>query len=93
MLGFLVNPNKFNRFADFVLKPLSLLSLIVLLVGLILIYFSPDEVGLGKREKVSDVAKVISKMSDIAILRTYHHSTIEEFAKYSTIDCRFYNFL
>ena len=49
------------------------------------IYFSPDEVGLGKREKVSDVAKVISRMSDIAILRTYEHSTIEEFAKYSTI--------
>ena len=49
------------------------------------IYFSPDEVGLGKREKVSDVAKVISKMGDVAILRTYKHSTIEEFAKYSTI--------
>ncbi len=49
------------------------------------IYFSPDEVGLGKREKVSDVAKVVSKMGDIAILRTYKHSTIKEFAKYSTI--------
>ena len=49
------------------------------------IYFSPDEVGLNKREKVSDVSKVISKMSDIAILRTYKHRTIEEFAKYSEI--------
>ena len=35
------------------------------------IYFSPEEVGLGKREKVSDVAKVISKMSEVVILRTY----------------------
>ena len=37
------------------------------------IYFSPEEVGLGKREKVSDVAKVISKMSEVLILRTYKH--------------------
>ena len=49
------------------------------------IYFSPDEVGLGKREKVSDVAKVISKMGEVAILRTFKHSTIEEFSEYSTI--------
>ena len=52
MLGFLVNPNKFNRFADFVLKPLSLLSLIVLLVGLILIYFSPDDYQQGLTVKI-----------------------------------------
>ena len=52
MLGFLVNPNKFNRFTDFVLKPLSLLSLIVLLVGLILIYFSPDDYQQGSTVKI-----------------------------------------
>ncbi len=52
MLGFLVNPNKFNRFSDFVLKPLSLLSLIVLLVGLILIYFSPDDYQQGSTVKI-----------------------------------------
>ena len=52
MLGFLVNPNKFNRFADFVLKPLSLLSLIVLLVGLILINFSPDDYQQGSTVKI-----------------------------------------
>ena len=49
------------------------------------IYFSPEEVGLGKREKISDVAKVISKMSEVAILRTYKHSTIEEFSRNSSI--------
>ena len=52
MLGFLVNPNKFNRFTDFVLKPLSLLSLILLLVGLILIYFSPDDYQQGSTVKI-----------------------------------------
>ena len=52
MLGFLVNPNKFNRFSEFVLKPLSLLSLILLLVGLILIYFSPDDYQQGSTVKI-----------------------------------------
>jgi len=52
MLKFLVNPNKFNRFSDFVLKPLSLLSLIVLLIGLILIYFSPDDYQQGSTVKI-----------------------------------------
>ena len=49
------------------------------------IYFSPEEVGLGNREKVSDVAKVISKMSEVAILRTFKHSTIEEFSRNSSV--------
>ena len=49
------------------------------------IYFSPEEVGLGKREKVSDIAKVISKMSEVVILRTFKHSTIEEFSRNSSV--------
>ena len=52
MLKFLVNPNKFNRFSDFVLQPLSLLSLIVLLIGLILIYFSPNDYQQGSTVKI-----------------------------------------
>ena len=34
------------------------------------VYFSPEEVGLGKREPVADVAQVMSRMSDMAIIRT-----------------------
>ena len=52
MLGFLVNPNKFNRFANFILKPLSLLSFITLLIGLVLIYFSPDDYQQGSTVKI-----------------------------------------
>ena len=52
MLGFLINPNKFNRFSDFVLKPLSLISLIILLAGLVLIYFSPDDYQQGSTVKI-----------------------------------------
>ncbi|MBI4218966.1 MAG: ornithine carbamoyltransferase [Chloroflexi bacterium] len=49
------------------------------------IYFSPQEVGLGKREPVADVARVVSTMADLAIVRTFAHATLEEFARASSI--------
>ncbi|TMD58395.1 MAG: ornithine carbamoyltransferase [Chloroflexi bacterium] len=49
------------------------------------VYLSPAEVGLGRRESVADVARVVSRYSDIAILRTFAHETMEEFARYSTV--------
>jgi len=48
-------------------------------------YLSPAEVGLGRRESVSDVARVVSRLVDLAVLRTHAHETIEEFARYSSI--------
>ncbi|HET8568056.1 MAG TPA: ornithine carbamoyltransferase [Candidatus Limnocylindria bacterium] len=48
-------------------------------------YLSPAEVGLGRRESVADVARVVSRLVDAAVLRTNAHETIEEFARYSTI--------
>ena len=49
------------------------------------IYFGPEEVGMGQREPVKDISKVVSKMADVAILRTFSHSTLEEFSHYSNI--------
>ena len=49
------------------------------------LYFGPEEVGLGKREPVQDVAEVISRMADIAVVRTFAQSTIDEFASADTI--------
>ena len=49
------------------------------------VHFAPEEVGLGKREPVADVAQVMSRMSDIAVIRTFKQSTIEEFAKNASI--------
>ena len=49
------------------------------------IHFAPEEVGLGKREPIADVAQVMSRMSDIAVIRTFEQSTIEEFAKNASI--------
>jgi ornithine carbamoyltransferase len=48
-------------------------------------YLSPQEVGLGRRESVSDVARVVSRYVDIVVLRTFAHETLEEFAKWSTV--------
>ena len=49
------------------------------------VHFSPEEVGLGKREPVADVAQVMSRMSDVAVIRTFAQSTIEEFAANASI--------
>lgn len=49
------------------------------------VHFAPEEVGLGKREPVADVANVMSRMSDAAVIRTFEQSTIEEFAAAASI--------
>ena len=48
-------------------------------------YLSPAEVGLGRRESVSDVARVVSRYVDVVVLRTFAHETLEEFARYSSV--------
>jgi len=49
------------------------------------IYYSPDEVQLGLREKISDVARTASQFMDAAVLRTFSHEKLVEFAQFSTI--------
>ena len=49
------------------------------------IYFSPEEVGMGVREPIEDVSSVVSKMADIAIIRTFEQEKIELFEKFSNI--------
>ena len=48
-------------------------------------YLAPAEVGLGRRESVADVARVVSRYVDCVVLRTFAHETIEEFAKWSPV--------
>ena len=40
------------------------------------IYLSPNEVGLGKRESVSDVAHVLSRYVDAITARTFSHQSL-----------------
>lgn len=49
------------------------------------IYLSPDDVGIGKREAVKDIARVISRYNDIIMARLFNHEHILELAKYSTV--------
>ncbi len=49
------------------------------------VYFGPEEVGLGKREPVADVAKVVSRIADVVIIRTFAHSTLETFAAAASV--------
>ncbi len=49
------------------------------------IFMSPAEVGLGKREAVSDVARVFGRYVDAIAARTFSHATLETLAKYSGV--------
>ncbi|MFC1920819.1 ornithine carbamoyltransferase [Chloroflexota bacterium] len=49
------------------------------------IYLSPAEVGLGKRESVEDVARVLGRYVDTIVARTFAHESIEAFASYSGV--------
>ncbi len=44
------------------------------------VYTSPDEVGLGKREPVEDVARVLSRYVDCIVARVFGHDIIERLA-------------
>jgi ornithine carbamoyltransferase len=49
------------------------------------IYLSPAEVGLGKRESVADVARVLSCYVDAIVARTFSHNTLEVLASYASV--------
>jgi len=49
------------------------------------IFLSPDDTQLGRGEPVEDSARVISSMVDAVMIRTFEHSKIETFAKYSSV--------
>lgn len=49
------------------------------------IYLSPDEIGLGKREAISDVARVLSRYVDAIMARVFGHEILVELAKYASV--------
>jgi len=48
------------------------------------IYLGPDDIKLGVREEVRDVARVLDRYLAGVVLRTFAHDTITEFRKYFT---------
>ncbi|MFN3974220.1 MAG: ornithine carbamoyltransferase [Dehalococcoidia bacterium] len=49
------------------------------------LYLGPQEVGLGVREPVSDVARVLSRMVDAIVCRTFAQETLEDLARFSSV--------
>lgn len=49
------------------------------------IFLSPRDTQLGRGEPIEDSARVLSRMVDIIMIRTFAHETIERFASYSKV--------
>lgn len=49
------------------------------------IFLSPRDTQLGRGEPIEDSARVLSSMVDAVMIRTYEHSKIEQFARYSKV--------
>jgi len=49
------------------------------------LYLAPADIGIGTREAVKDVARVVSRYNDLIMARLFAHSDIEELAQYSSV--------
>ena len=49
------------------------------------VYMGGEEVGLGAREPVSDVARVLSGYVDCIVARVFRHDDLRELAEYSDV--------
>jgi ornithine carbamoyltransferase len=49
------------------------------------IYLSQSEVGLGQREPVADIARVLSRYVDAIAARTYAHQTLLDLARHASV--------
>jgi ornithine carbamoyltransferase len=46
------------------------------------VFLGPQDIRLREREAIKDVARVIEKMVDLVIIRTFEHAKLQEFADY-----------
>jgi ornithine carbamoyltransferase len=49
------------------------------------LYLSPSEIGLGKRESIADIARVLSGYVQALMARVFEHAHVLELAKWSSI--------
>jgi ornithine carbamoyltransferase len=49
------------------------------------IYLGPDEINLGVRESIKDVAKTLSRYVNGIVLRTFAHKNVLEMARFATV--------
>lgn len=49
------------------------------------LYLGPNDIAIGKREAVKDIARVISRYNDMIMARLFDHAHMIELAKYATV--------
>ena len=49
------------------------------------LYLSPNEIGLGQRESIADVARVLARFVDGIMARVFAHAHVTELAQYSRV--------
>lgn len=49
------------------------------------LYLSPQEIGLGQRESIADIARVLGGYVDIVMARTFAHEHVLELARWSPV--------
>ena len=49
------------------------------------LYLGPNDIGIGKREEVKDIARVFSGYNDMIMARLFDHRHILELAEYATV--------
>jgi len=49
------------------------------------IYLAPQDIGIGERESVKDVARNVSRWVDLIMIRTFSHATCLELARESSV--------
>jgi ornithine carbamoyltransferase len=49
------------------------------------LYLGPNDIGLGKRESVADVARVLGRMVDGIMARTFEQAKVNDLAKYAGV--------
>jgi ornithine carbamoyltransferase len=54
-------------------------------LGGIGMFLSSNDIQLGRGEPMSDTSRVISRMVDMVMIRTFEHSKLEEFARHSQV--------
>jgi len=49
------------------------------------VFLSPRDTQLGRGETIEDSARVLSRMADVIMIRTFEHEMLERFAAYSSV--------
>ena len=49
------------------------------------LFLGPNDIGIGKRESIGDIARVLSKYNDMIMARLFNHEHIIELAEYADV--------